>query len=191
MDGKLALVNCIAILNCSHLLNESMLTHKEMIEKTLGYIKVPEIISDGDERGTLIALRHIITGLFNDVPFDKKNIITQFKIQCPFEVSTLRGLEEIFNVGDTEEEIRSTQISYLMVVQRFNNSHEVKRLINTANFAVNGDLSSFNLSNFTKDLRESLLPYESHKNNANEVDSFVERVSLDDEDSLINLFKYQ
>ena len=189
MEEKLILLGAIGVLYNEKYTGTEVGSHHELINKTISTIKLPELVSDGDERASLVCLRHIITdATVNNIPLDRKHIMNRFRIAAPFDKGTLAALDVTMPEVLTIEEAKSNVAAYVGVLHNYRSRCDVKRILNTAAFEMSTNDGTLNLRELVRNVREGLGKYEV-AHGKNEAPSFVGRVSTRDGNGIRDIFQ--
>lgn len=110
-EDKLTLIQCVSILHCETVYQACAGEFHRLIKDAIKNVKLPETVSEGDERVTLVYLKKYIDDIISgNAKFDVRSLLTGLKIYSPFDTSAEKALKDLFE-GVTEEEARKTIIS--------------------------------------------------------------------------------
>lgn len=180
MEEKLALVNCLTILHCETFAGEEKGRHYDLIRKTVNAIKVPEIVSESDDRTSLIFLRKTILDIVDHgILFDARQIIQSFRITCSFDAATYKALDALLNETPSEEEAKKNIAGYTQHLELYYTRQEVKKIVQRASWTIDGNDGNFR--DAVAKLREELGRFDRPADNG-EVSSFVGRVGANKEE---------
>lgn len=190
MEERLALVNSLAILYYDYFQEADSTTHKELVRKAVALIKLPEIVTENDDRAALLGMRHIINDIMNgEFSVDRKQILQRFRINCPFDHNLLKCLGEVMEEVVTKE-VATKHVSQLVKqLHLFINRNEIKRLINRASFTINNDDGTVSIRDTISTLRQEMEKFDRPTDglNGNPL-SFVGRVTTDSPDGFEEVF---
>lgn len=157
MNNKQMLCTALAALHTENKLT-SPLTDHDVIRKVLASIRLPEYVEEDDERGCLLVLKDIITGIIDGgLEYDKKSILRQIKLECtqnkPFYDSVVDFLDDTVRDDDgnvvevdetTEEYIASLNRElrgYYFSLRQGLNAISLRKSMGQAFAAINGNAS--------------------------------------------------
>lgn len=180
MEEKLALVNCLTILYCETIASEEKGRHHDLIRKTVNAIKVPEIVSESDDRASLIFLKKTILDIVDHgITFDTRQIVQSFRITCSFDTATYKALDALLNQDIKEEEAKKDIVGYVQHLELYYTRQEVKKIVQRASWGI--DSGDGNFRELIGKLREDLGKFDRPTDNG-EVSSFVGRVGSSKEE---------
>lgn len=180
MEEKLALVHCITLLHCETIAVDVKGRDHDLIRKTIGAIKLPELVSETDDRNTLIFLKKTIGDIIeNGIVFDAKHLLQNFRISCSYDSATYKALDALLSEVPSIEEAKKNIDAYVQQLGMYSTRQEVKKMIQRASWALEND--DVNLQGTVAKLREELGLFDRPKSNGEE-GSFVGRVGGNKED---------
>lgn len=174
MEEKLALVHCITLLHCETIAVELKGRHYDLIRKTTGAIKVPELVSETDDRNTLIFLKKTIGDITdNGIIFDTKQFLQNFRISCSYDTATYKALDALLSEVPSEDEAKKNIDAYVSHINLYATRQDLKRMVQRASWALEND--DTNLKGLVSKLREDLVQFDKVETGSEE-GSFVGRV---------------
>lgn len=157
MEEKIALVNCLNIIHCESLSNDEVGTHYPLIKSVINAIKLPDLVADGDDRASLVYLRHYINEIIgNSAKWDRKQFLNNFRISCPFDAGTLKSLSEVLEQDTPADDARNMIDSLVPQLEMFVGRINLRRHVNMAMFALSNTDGSTNTMEAVAQLREQL-----------------------------------
>lgn len=126
-EDKLTLIQCVAILHSETIYTPCQGEYHKLISDAIKGIKLPDTVSEGDERATLVYLKkyvdEIITGISK---FDEKTMLTGLKIFSPFDTGAERAVRDLLK-DVTVEEAKKTVDSLTIELYKVVNKSKLKR----------------------------------------------------------------
>ncbi len=184
MEEKLALVNCLAALYYDNF-QETKTVQGDLIKKAIALIKLPDMVSENDERTTLLALRHLINDIVTgDYQINKKLILQRIRIACPFDHTIIPCLNEVMPDADQLENLSGSLANFVNQIYLFINRNEIKKLINKASYSINNDDGTANLRETISALRQEIEKFDRPARNDGNPMSFVESINCEDDDDV-------
>lgn len=107
LEDKLTLIQCVAILHAETIYTQCRGEYHKLITDSIKSINLPDTVTEGDERATLVYLnkyiREIISG---EREFSTRTLLSGLKVYSPFDNSGVKALSDMLaeRTDMTEEE---------------------------------------------------------------------------------------
>lgn len=131
-EDKLTLIQCVAILHSETIYPANKGEYHKLMRDAIKGIKLPETVSEGDERATTVYLKKFVEDILTgNCAFDEKTLITGLKLYSPFDTGIIKSITDLLS-DITPEEAKKTIVSLTGELHRVLQRAKIKwQLINS------------------------------------------------------------